>query len=63
MKAASDKIIVIIISGRPLDIKDEAKNWDGVIAAWLPGSEGGGVADVLFGDYAFSGILPLPWEL
>lgn len=63
VRAASDKIIVIIVSGRPLDIGKEAKNWDAVIAAWLPGSEGKGVADVLFGDYPFSGRLPLPWDL
>lgn len=63
VKAASDKLIVIILSGRPLDIKNEAKNWDGIIAAWLPGSEGQGVADVVFGDYEFSGTLPLEWDL
>ncbi len=63
IKNASNKIVVIIISGRPLNIKNEAKNWDGVIAAWLPGSEGQGIADVLFGDYAFSGTLPFKWDL
>ncbi len=63
VKNASTKIIIIIVSGRPLDIKNESKNWDGVIAAWLPGSEGQGVADVLFGDYIFSGTLPFRWDL
>jgi len=63
VKARSKKIVVIIISGRPLDIKKYAKDWDGVIAAWLPGSEGQGVADVLFGDYPFTGILPIKWDL
>lgn len=63
VKAKSKKIVVIIISGRPLDIKEYAKDWDAIVASWLPGSEGQGVADVLFGDYAFSGKLPVPWEL
>jgi beta-glucosidase len=63
LKKHSKKIVVIIISGRPLDIKPYAKDWDAIIAAWLPGSEGQGVADVLFGDYAFMGTLPVEWEL
>lgn len=63
VKAQSKKIVVIIVSGRPLNIKEYAKNWDALIAAWLPGSEGQGVADVLFGDFAFTGTLPVEWEL
>lgn len=63
LKKISKKIIVIIISGRPLDIKKYANDWDALIAAWLPGSEGQGIADVLFGDYAFTGTLPIDWDL
>lgn len=63
VKAKSKKIIVIIVSGRPLNIEEYAKNWDAIIAAWLPGSEGQGVADVLFGDFAFTGVLPVDWKL
>lgn len=63
LKKVSKKIIVIIISGRPMDIKNYVDDWDAVIAAWLPGSEGQGVADVLFGDYPFTGTLPIDWEL
>jgi len=63
LKKKSQKIVVIIISGRPLDIKEYIKDWDAVIAAWLPGSEGGGVADVLFGEYPFMGTLPVMWDL
>ena len=63
VKEKSKKLIVIIISGRPLDIKKYINNWDGVVAAWLPGSEGAGVTDVLFGDYNFSGWLPAKWPL
>ncbi len=63
VQAASKKIVIIIVSGRPLDISEYAQGWDAIVAAWLPGSEGDGVADVLFGDYPFTGTLPLPWEL
>lgn len=63
LKKNSKKIIVIIISGRPLEIKNEIKNWDAVIAAWLPGSEGGGVADVVFGIKPVIGKLPVDWDL
>lgn len=62
LKKASKKIIVIIISGRPLNIKGIANDWDAIVAAWLPGSEGQGVADVLFGDYPFTGSLPVEWN-
>ena len=61
LKKSSEKVIVIILSGRPLIITDKIQSWDAVIAAWLPGSEGSGVADVLFGDRPFTGRLPLPW--
>lgn len=63
VKTKSKKIVVIIVSGRPLNIKEHAKNWDAIIAAWLPGSEGQGVADVVFGDFPFTGILPVDWKL
>jgi len=55
------KLIVIVISGRPLVLTDQLSEMDALIAAWLPGSEGAGVADVLFGDYPFSGKLPYTW--
>ncbi|MFA5853481.1 MAG: glycoside hydrolase family 3 N-terminal domain-containing protein [Patescibacteria group bacterium] len=63
VKAASKKIVVIIVSGRPLDIRTHASAWDAVVAAWLPGSEGQGVSDVLFGEYPFTGKLPVAWKL
>lgn len=61
IRAKSKKVIVIIISGRPLDISAQSKDWDGIIVSWLPGSEGGGVADVLFGKHLFTGVLPINW--
>lgn len=57
----SKSVIVILVTGRPLIITEDIKEWDAVVAAWLPGSEGAGVADVLFGDKNFTGTLPLPW--
>ncbi|MDQ2973184.1 MAG: glycoside hydrolase family 3 protein [bacterium] len=58
----TDKFIVVVVSGRPLFL-DENKlaTWDGLVAAWLPGSEGAGIADVLFGKQPFTAKLPLPW--
>jgi beta-glucosidase len=61
LKQTSNSVIVILVTGRPLIITDEMKDWDALVVAWLPGSEGAGVADVLFGDKQFTGILPLPW--
>ena len=61
LQKAAKKIVVIIVSGRPLIITDELPKWDAAVAAWLPGSEGAGVADALFGSSPFSGTLPLPW--
>lgn len=63
LQKQSRKLIVIIVSGRPLDIKKYSDSWDGIIAAWLPGTEGSGVADIIFGDYEFSGKLPVEWEI
>lgn len=62
LKAQSKKLIVLIVSGRPLNIAPYIKDWDGVVAVWLPGSEGQGVADVLFGLYPFTGKLPVKWN-
>ncbi len=56
-----DKLIVVILSGRPLVITDQYQTADAWVAAWLPGSEGAGVADVLFGSYPFVGKLPYTW--
>lgn len=59
----SEKLMVIIVSGRPLDIKKYSNDWDGIVAAWLPGTEGTGIADIIFGDYTFTGKLPVVWEI
>jgi beta-glucosidase len=56
-----DKLIVVIISGRPLIITDQFSTADAWVEAWLPGTEGEGVSDVLFGDHPFVGKLPYTW--
>ena len=61
VRTVSKQVVVVIISGRPLFITEELGSWDAVVAAWLPGSEGAGVADTLFGRYSFTGTLPLAW--
>ncbi len=61
LKNAGLKVITIIVSGRPLVIEPILHYCDAIIAAWLPGTEGQGVADVLFGDYAPSGQLSHSW--
>ncbi|KAK4397688.1 Periplasmic beta-glucosidase [Sesamum angolense] len=55
------KCVVVLISGRPLVVEPYLPMMDALVAAWLPGSEGEGVADVLFGDYGFTGKLPRTW--
>ena len=56
-------VVVVMVSGRPMIISEELKKWNSFVVAWLPGSEGEGVADVLFGDYNFTGKLPVTWPL
>ena len=55
------KCVVIIFSGRPVVIEPYISSMDALVAAWLPGTEGKGITDVLFGDYGFTGKLPQTW--
>jgi len=61
VKNAGIPVVVVLISGRPLIINDVLEKADAFIAAWLPGTEGRGVADVLFGDYKPTGKLSYTW--
>ncbi|MEM8859942.1 MAG: glycoside hydrolase family 3 N-terminal domain-containing protein [Chloroflexota bacterium] len=56
-----ENLVVMLVSGRPLIISDWVDDVDAFIAGWLPGTEGDGVADVLFGDHAFEGKLQYTW--
>jgi beta-glucosidase len=61
MKAAGIPVVVILISGRPMIIDGVLGKAAAFLAAWLPGTEGEGVADVLFGDYKPTGKLTFSW--
>ncbi|MDX1675174.1 MAG: glycoside hydrolase family 3 C-terminal domain-containing protein, partial [Longimicrobiales bacterium] len=54
-------VVVVLISGRPLIVNEALDRSNAFVAAWLPGTEGTGVADVLFGDYAPTGKLAFTW--
>ncbi|HEY0080760.1 MAG TPA: glycoside hydrolase family 3 protein [Pyrinomonadaceae bacterium] len=54
-------VVAVLLSGRPLIIEEVLDKCDAFVAAWLPGTEGQGVADVLFGDYSFVGKLSFSW--
>jgi len=53
--------VIVLVSGRPMIITDEIADANAFVAAWLPGTEGQGVAEVLFGDYPFTGKLSFSW--
>jgi beta-glucosidase len=61
VKKAGIPVVVVVISGRPVILGEAATQADALVAAWLPGTEGQGVADVLFGDYKPTGMLPFTW--
>ncbi|PWU44294.1 beta-glucosidase [Micromonospora globispora] len=61
LRNAGVPVIVVLVSGRPMDIATELPKWDALLASWLPGTEGDGVADVLFGAAAPTGALPMTW--
>jgi beta-glucosidase len=60
-RSAGIPVVAIVVSGRPVLISDELADADAWIAAWLPGTEGDGVAEVLFGDHNFTGTLSHSW--
>ncbi|HIA23882.1 MAG TPA: beta-glucosidase, partial [Candidatus Marinimicrobia bacterium] len=61
IQAKGIPVIIVLISGRPMLITDQLPQWDALLAAWLPGTEGQGIADVLFGDYSPTGKLSFAW--
>jgi beta-glucosidase len=61
LKTAGLKVLVVVISGRPLILGDVADQADALVAAWLPGTEGQGVTDALFGTSPFTGKLSFSW--
>jgi beta-glucosidase len=61
MKNAGLKVVVVLVAGRPLMLDQILPLADAIVMAWLPGTEGAGVTDVLFGDVHPTGTLPRTW--
>ena len=57
------RVITVLISGRPLILDAALQSSDALLAAWLPGTEGQGVTDILFGDFKPTGRLPRTWPV
>ncbi len=60
-KSSGAPVVTLLLSGRPMILGAALDASDAFLAAWLPGTEGQGIADVLFGDYKSTGKLPRPW--
>jgi len=61
LRGQCDHLIIVLYSGRPMWIDEVLDICDAFVAAWLPGTEGQGIVDVLVGDYPFTGKLPMTW--
>lgn len=61
VKASGLPTVVVLLSGRPMILEPILPDADAIVAAWLPGTEGDGVADVLFGAYNPTGKLSHTW--
>jgi beta-glucosidase len=61
LKRAGLPVVAVLVTGRPLVLEPILDKCDAIVAAWLPGTEGQGVADVLFGDYRPTGRLSFTW--
>jgi beta-glucosidase len=61
VKKAGIPVVVVLLSGRPMIVGKVIDKADAFVAAWLPGTEGHGVTDVLFGDFNFKGKLSFSW--
>ncbi len=61
VRSAGASVVTVLLSGRPLILGSAMDASNAFIAAWLPGTEGQGVADVLFGNFRPTGKLPRQW--
>jgi beta-glucosidase len=61
LKAAGLRTVVVVIAGRPMILDPIMQYADAIVMAWLPGSEGAGVTDILFGNVSPTGKLPMSW--
>ena len=53
LKSANHKVVTVMFSGRPLYVNEEIQLSDAFVAAWLPGTEAGGITDVLFEEFGY----------
>jgi len=61
-KALGKPIVTVMVAGRPMIVTEQINAWDAFVMAWLPGSEGRGIAEMLFGEpYDFTGRLTVDW--
>ena len=63
IRSKVDRLIVVLVSGRPLVVPDVFDAADAVVEAWLPGTEGAGIADALTGVRPIEGRLPYTWPV
>jgi len=61
LRASGVPTVLVVVSGRPMDISEHLPWVSAAVAAWLPGTAGEGVADVLTGAVPATGRLPVPW--
>jgi hypothetical protein len=61
VRSRVDQLVVVVLSGRPVVLDPIVDLCDAIVAAWLPGTEGDGIVDVLTGSRPFVGRLPRPW--
>ncbi len=61
LKLKGVPVVTLLVSGRPMIIQPALHNSDAFLASWLPGTEGDGIAELLFGHHAPSGLLPMTW--
>lgn len=61
MRNRTETLVLVVYSGRPLVIPDLIQQADAVVAAWLPGSEGAALGELLAGRHRFEGRTPQPW--
>lgn len=61
LRAQGKPVILLLYSGRPINIAGYVDEFDSIVEAWLPGTEGDGLADVLVGDFDFTGTTTFTW--
>ena len=63
LRSEGKPVILLLFTGRPVNIADYIDEFDAIAECWLPGTEGDGLADVLVGDYDFTGTTTFTWPV